>query len=96
MKLLLKINLCIILLLCLLNLNGQTNFRPGYVITNSNDTLQGLIDNKGDVKNAKNCEFKESADAKVKEFKPFGIKGFRFKDDKYFVSKKRQSQWRET
>jgi len=87
MNLLLKVNLCFVFLLCLFELNGQTNFRPGYVITNENDTLRGLIDYRGDVRNSKSCDFKENEASVVKEFKPFGIKGYRFTDSKFYVSK---------
>jgi hypothetical protein len=87
MNLLLKVNFCFIFLLCLINLKGQTNFRPGFVITNENDTLRGLIDYRGDIRNSQSCDFKDNETSVVKEFKPFDIKGYRFIDSKFYVSK---------
>ena len=87
MNLLLKVNLCFIFLLCLSELKGQTDFRQGYVITNENDTVNGLIDYRGDMGNAQKCVFKVSEASLVKEYKPFDIQGYRFKDSKYYVSK---------
>ena len=79
---------CFILLLCCFyNLQGQTNFLPGYVINNDNDTLQGLIDYRGDARNSKRCEFKENENAPAREFFPFSIKGYRFTGSKFYVSK---------
>lgn len=87
MKLLSNVNLCFIFLLCLYDLNGQTNFRPGYVITNENDTLRGLLDYRGEFKNSKSCDFRENEASIVQKFKPFDIKGYRFIDSKFYVSK---------
>ena len=87
MNLLLKVNLCFIFLLCLYDLKGQSDFRPGYVITNESDTLHGLIEYRGDTRNAQKCVFKKSPATVVKEFKPFDIQGYRFNESKYYVSK---------
>jgi hypothetical protein len=78
----------ILLLLCLIEAQGQTDFRAGYIITNENDTLQGLIDYRGDARNSRKCNFKESQASPIREFLPFSIKGYRFANDgKYYVSK---------
>ena len=92
MNLLLKANLIIILFLSLIDLKGQTVFRPGYVITNNNDTLRGLIDYRNETKSATTCVFKESETSTAKEFKPFDIKGYGFTDNKYYVSKNVKSK----
>ncbi len=84
-----KPTLFIFFLFCLIKLSGQTDFRPGCVITNENDTLHGLIDYRGDARNARRCDFRESMTAPVREFLPFSIQGYRFGDKgKYYVSKK--------
>jgi hypothetical protein len=86
-----KVNLCIILFLCLNDLSAQTNFRPGFVITNENDTLRGLINYKGDGGIEQKCDFKKSEGSEVKVFYPSDIKEFSFKDGNYYVSKKIKS-----
>jgi hypothetical protein len=85
---LLRFNLTLISLLCFSGLIAQTNYRPGYVIANNNDTLKGFIDYRGDARNSKKCDFKQSPDSKVIEFLPKDIKAFRFNDGKFYVSKK--------
>ena len=87
MNLLSKACLLFLLLLYLSDLQGQTLFRPGYVITNENDTLHGLIDYRGDTRNAKRCDFKADLNSSVQEFTPFTIKGYRFVDSKYYISR---------
>jgi hypothetical protein len=87
MNILFKVNLCFIFLLCLSDLKGQTDFRPGYVITNENDTLHGLIDYRGDTRNSKICVFKENATSASSEYLPGQIKAYRFSGSKYYVSK---------
>lgn len=87
MNLLFKGNLIFLLLISLIDLKGQSVFRPGYVITNKNDTLHGLIDYKNETKSATTCVFKESEASVAKEFKPFTIEGYGFAGNKYYVSK---------
>ena len=77
----------ILFLCCFYNSQGQTNFLPGYVINNDNDTLQGLIDYRGEARNSKRCDFKENENAPAREFLPFSIKGYRFTGGKFYVSK---------
>ncbi len=68
--------------------SAQTDFRPGYYITWDNDTIWGLIDYRGEIRNSSFCSFKENANAKPIQFKPSEIKAYRFTDSKYYVSKK--------
>ncbi len=68
-------------------LNAQSDFRKGYVVTNSNDTLYGLIAFKGYVRNSISCSFKQSENDSITIFTPPNIKGYRFIDDKYYVSR---------
>lgn len=35
--------------------NAQLNAQKGYIITNENDTLRGVIDYRSDSRNAKEC-----------------------------------------
>lgn len=66
---------------------AQTDFRPGYIITNKNDTLHGLIDYRGDARNSKICVYKENETSASKEYLPGQIKAYRFLESKYYVSK---------
>lgn len=67
---------------------GQTNFRPGYIITNSLDTIRGKIDYRGDVRNMKVCHFVSEVNSETQEYFPGQIHGYRFVDDgKYYISK---------
>jgi hypothetical protein len=65
--------------------SAQSDFRNGYVITNSNDTLFGLADYKENRSNAKKCIFiKEGSSEKV-EYSPNDINAYRFLDGKLLI-----------
>ena len=72
-------------------IKAQTEYRKAYIITNSNDTLFGTIDFTGDENLYVKCRFK-NASHQITEYKPFDIKGFRFIDGKYYVSKYSKSR----
>lgn len=82
-----KISLILFFVCCFLGLQAQTNFLPGVIITNEGDTLHGLLDYRSVARNAHKCEFMQEGSDNVQEFLPFSIKGYRFKDGKYFVSR---------
>lgn len=67
--------------------NGQTVFRPGYYITWDNDTIFGLVDYRGAVRNSRFCSFKENDNAETIRLEPKEIQAYRFTNDKYYVSK---------
>ncbi len=67
---------------------SQTDFRPGYYITWENDTIYGLIDYRGEIRNSAFCEFKESQNVETQRFSPEEIQAYRFIDSKYYISKK--------
>ena len=68
---------------------AQTNPKPGYVITNSGDTIRGIIDFRTNEKLSRQCDFWAN-DGNVKTtYKPGDIEGFRFDHNgKYFVSRR--------
>jgi outer membrane protein W len=66
---------------------AQTDSKPGYVITNKNYTLHGLVDYRGDAKNSQICVYKENETSDSKEYLPGQIKAYRFLESKYYVSK---------
>jgi len=66
---------------------AQTDFRPGYIITNDFDTIQGLIDYRGDIRNSTLCQFKPDPSTEPQTYYPSDIKGYRFIDGKYYTSR---------
>lgn len=67
-------------------INAQTDFRPGYIINISGDTLYGKIDYRGDLLMSYICRFK-NIDNTIIEYSPNDIIAYRFVDSKYFVSR---------
>lgn len=76
-----------LMLLAIFKLSAQSDFREGYLITNSGDTITGLINYKGNKSNAKKCLFKADDNSEIQLFTPFDINAYRFVDSKYYVSK---------
>ena len=70
------------------NMNAQTNPKPGYIITNSNDTVTGVIDYKNDYRNTLECRFQKGGTGEYIVYKPSEIKGFRLSDNgAYYLTK---------
>jgi len=67
-------------------LNAQTDFRPGYVINNNGDTLNGEIDYRGDLLMSSICTFKNK-EGEIIKYYPDDITAFRFVDNKYYISR---------
>ena len=68
---------------------AQTNPKSGYVITNSGDTIRGIIDLRTNERLSKQCEFWANGEKEGKTYKPGDIEGFRFDNNgKYFVSRR--------
>lgn len=68
--------------------NGQSNFKSGYIITNETDTVEGLIDFKSDKANTQACRFKVDAHSDLQVFYPGEIAGYRLNEaGKYYVSR---------
>jgi hypothetical protein len=67
-------------------LNAQTDFKTGYIINISGDTLYGEIDYRGDVLMSKRCRFR-NAEKMITDYSPDDISAFRFAGSKYYVSK---------
>lgn len=70
-----------------LAVNGQINYKKGYVITNGNDTIYGRINDRGGYANAKVCVFKPK-NGPVVRYLPEDIMAYRMLKDKYYVSKR--------
>jgi hypothetical protein len=67
-------------------LKAQTDFRPGYIIKMTRDTIFGQIDSRGDLLMSSVCKFKDSG-SEITEYYPNDIAAFRFIDSKYYVSR---------
>lgn len=78
------------LFLCAIAVKGftQSEYRSGYIITNSNDTVYGLIDYRGSILNSEVCSFKENDNSEPIKYSPTSIKAYRFIDSKFFISKR--------
>ncbi len=66
---------------------SQNDFIPGFVQIKENDTLFGLINHKTDKSNTQICHFKYSESDSVQKFYPENIYGYRFLNNKYYVSR---------
>lgn len=82
---------CFLLMLALLSfgttLYSQNDFRSGFILTLSGDTLYGKINYKGDVLMGTRCKFKVSDETPEVHYSPYDIKGYRFENGKYYISK---------
>jgi len=83
-----KLNILILfgLLLSTEILNAQSDFRSGYIIKTTGDTIFGKIDYRGDLFMSRLCKFKD-IDNSITEYSPNDIEAFRFLDSKYYVSR---------
>ena len=81
----------LLLLLFLLNffkVEGQKNIKPGYIITNSADTIHGYINVKSIRSGNKYCEFYKTPDAQPEVYNPFDIYAYRIENEKFYISKR--------
>jgi hypothetical protein len=71
---------CFLLSLCWLGgatvAHAQTNFRPGYVLPLTGDTLRGEVDSREGRTNAQRCRFRATAQAEVTTYQPADLRGY--------------------
>jgi len=72
-------------------LNAQTNYKPGFIITNIGDTIFGEIDYRGDLLMSNICKFRTNENTII-NYTPENIISYRFIEGKYFISKKINKQ----
>jgi hypothetical protein len=65
---------------------SQRDFRPGYIIRNSGDTIHGQILYKA-INTSAICTFRATETEKPVEFSPFELIAYRFGDGRYFISR---------
>ena len=81
------------LFLCTMKLvYAQTDFQPGFVVTNSFDTLYGEIDYRSDQLMGAVCKFRKPGGKEATEYKPGDIHGYRFIDSKHYITKEVDNQ----
>ena len=90
---LLKRILFIISLLPVGCLYAQTDFKPGYIVTNSDEIIYGEIVYRGERSMVRVCKFRPSG-GKVVKYTPEDIEEYRFTNGKYYVSKEVYGQKR--
>jgi hypothetical protein len=80
----------LILLFCnSYNLKASSNkgFKEGYIITLEGDTINGFLLKQISRKASEECVFKTGDESASKIYKPGEISGYRYLNDKYYVSK---------
>lgn len=75
----------IIILFISSGLSAQ-DYRPGYVVKNDLDSVNGFVAYRSDSKNLLQCVFRETKDGETKSYNPEQLKSFGFHGDKKFRS----------
>ena len=65
----------------------EISFEKGYMIKLNHDTIHGLIAYRNDHQNSKSCIFRKNNQAEPETFKPGEIKGYRYTNGRYYVTK---------
>lgn len=71
-----------------LGILAQGSWKEGFVITQKADTLYGLLENNDVRANIQYCNFRETADGSITKYEPKDIRGYRFLEGKFFITKK--------
>ncbi|MBQ7419805.1 MAG: hypothetical protein IJV17_03570 [Prevotella sp.] len=70
------------------SLYAQVNPMQGYIITNENDTIRGVIDYRSDEHNVRECIFQKEGSGEFTVYSPADIKGYRFENNgAFYVTK---------
>jgi len=76
------------LLFLAISVNAQDNYRKGYIVTNKNDTIKGLIDFQSDKMNCSFCKFKLSEKDEDQTYYPKDLIAYMFVNEKkYYISR---------
>ncbi|WP_324676323.1 porin family protein [Hymenobacter sp. GOD-10R] len=63
---------------------AQADFRPGYIVQASGDTLHGQVDYRGAQRSARLARFRSAAESAVAEYTPAQLRGYGFADGKQY------------
>ena len=78
---------CILLLIIPHLSKAQAVWKPGFIITQNGDTIHGLIENRETRSLVRACHFRESEGAETRIYTPSDIRGYRFHEGRYFITK---------
>jgi hypothetical protein len=79
--------LSLLLLQPLLVISGQKFFKPGYIVTNKNDTIRGLVSLQTKSDYSKMCSYMDSEKKEKKIYTPEEISSYRIENKMLFQSK---------
>jgi hypothetical protein len=65
---------------------AQADFRAGYIVRLSGDTVSGQTDYRGGARNAEVCRFRSAAAAEITAYTPAQIRGYGFRGGQQFRS----------
>ena len=63
---------------------AQTDFRPGYILPPTGDTVRGLVDYRGALRSSRLCQFRPTATAPVTTYRPEELRGYGFAGTKEY------------
>jgi hypothetical protein len=72
---------------CYPSINAQDKYKKGYILSLNGDTTKGFLLDQISKNASKTCIFKSSTNSESKTYQPCEIAGYRYLDDKYYVSK---------
>jgi len=82
-----KILVLIIAFIFFQNIFSQSDYRKGFIITTSKDTINGLIDFRDGYKNNESCVFKKDVREDYTTYNPNQILAYGFVNDRFYESK---------
>src|SRR5688572_17612566 len=83
-----SLRVILLILISAHHLIAQSDFRDGFIITPSKDTIPGLINYRESARGNNFCEFKKnSSDQEIVTYAPNELFGYGFKNDKFFISR---------
>jgi hypothetical protein len=66
---------------------SQNSYFEGFIILQGGDTINGYLQAQNSKKASKWCVFKSDKDKKARKYRPADISGYRYKGDKFYISK---------
>lgn len=70
-----------------LSAQGQLNYKKGWVVNSAGDTIHGLINDAGGMRNSRVCTFRKSMDHELSKYRPEDLKSYMLIGDSYYVSR---------
>jgi hypothetical protein len=84
MRINLKVSLMLVFFVAAICAKGQLQYQKGYVVTLTKDTIYGLIKDRGEIVNAKLCQFKKEPKADVVTYTAEEILAYKFINGKAY------------